>query len=440
MFDKNYFYCKSNNLDILFLYKIFTSKLFSLIKLSVSIGAIATVLLFSHSVMAQSFGYCIAQENKEKLAAKKPIPLLQSSPNLQVSVKQGDREYIISLDQNNKRRLLLTQLGEQEPVAQMTLAQEGGRIVDFVVGEDNWLWIDRNAIDYIMKVNLSSDAVYFESPTKLPELSARPCYFFQRLFNKCRPGEYNYSSSLNRVFVSGYPKKSWRKRNYIHLEFISGEEKPVPESLTEATFVADIPEWNGALFKQPSGEALFYDGNTVTNLSESFLKLNNGDRFKDWDIRKTAGGRSFLGKFKGRKKSEPLFLMELNSQPGFTPVYLPEDFDEKWLEPVTFSGDRDRLLWIISRKTIFAEVKRKVKAVVNLPPSFFINRLKNPALLASNKDNTLLFKVKEEETKSAANYLLKGIVDLDNCDTVIDFKRPITLRVKKKTSTENSSS
>ena len=439
MFYKNHLHYKSNNLNNLLFHKISTVKLFSLIKLSTGIGAIAITLLFSHKVVAQSFGgYCVARENKEKLAAKKPIGL-PKEPDLKVTVKKGDRQYIVSLDQNNNRRLLLTQVGEQKPVAQMTLAEEGGLIVDLAVGEDNWLWIDRNAIDYVMKINLSSDAIYFESPTTLPELSAQPCYFFQRLFDKCRPGQYNYSSSLDRAFVSGYPIKSWRKRNYLHLEFVSGNEKSVPEPLTEAVFIADVPEWNGALFRKPSGEALFYDGNTVTNLSQDFLELNNGDKFKDWDIRKTAGGRSFLGKFKGRKKGEPLFLMELKSQPGFTPVYLPEDFDEKWLEPVTFSGDPNRVLWIVTRKTIFAEAKRKVQAVINIPSSFFIKRLKNEALLAVNKDNTLLFTVKGGKTKSTANYLLKEIVDPDNCDTIIDLERSMTLKVEKKTPTENSS-
>ena len=440
MFYKNNFNYKPNNLNILLFYKIFALKLFSSIKLSTSMGAIATTLLFSHSVMAQSLKeYCIVRENKEELVAKKPLGLLYDTSDLKVTVNKDDRQYIISLDQNNRRKLLLTRVGEREPIAQMTLAQEGGHITNFTVGEDNWLWIDRNAIDYVMKINLLPNNPYFESPTRLPELSAQPCYLFQRLFKKCRPGQYNYSSSLNRVFVGGYPIKSWRKRNYLHLEFVSGEKKPVPESLMEAKFVGDIPEWNGALFRLSSGEALFYDGKTVTNLSEDFLKLNNGDKFKDWNIRKTAGGRSFLGKFKGRKNGDPLFLMELNSQPGFTPVYLPEDFNERWLEPVTLASDRDRILWIVTRKTIFAEVKRQLQAVVNLPQSFFIERLKN-RVLASNKDDTLLFPVKEKETKLTTNYLLKETAATDNCDTIInlDLDRSTILEVRGKTNTENT--
>ena len=439
MFHKNYFNYKSNNLNILFIYKILALKIFSSIKLSTTIGATATMLLFSHSVLAQSFeGYCIAKENKEKLAEKKPAALLQSSPDSKVTVKKGDREYTISLDRNNRRKLLLTQVGEREPIAQMTLIQEGGYITDFNLGEDNWLWINRNAIDYVMKVNFSSDAAYFESPTRLPELSARPCYLLTRLFKKCRPGQYNYSSSLNRVFASGYPIKSWKKRNYLHLEFVSGEEKPVPESLTEAKFIADIPEWNGALFRQPSGEALFYDGNTVINLSKDFFKLDNGDRFKDWNIKKTAGGRSFLGKFRGREKDEPLFLMELNSQPGLTPVYLPKDFNQKWLEPVTFANDPENILWIVTRKAIFAEVKRKAQTIVDLPPSFFIERLKYHTLLAIKENANLPFTVKNGKTELTTNYLLQETI-ANNCDTLVNFNKPTILKANQHSQTENNS-
>lgn len=442
MFDKNYFGRKFNRLSVSSISQILTLNIFESIRFSTTFGAIATVLLFSQSVVAQSFeGYCVTQKSEEELAAIKATSLLQAIPEPKVTVTKSDREYTISIDPNNRKKLLLTQAGQKEPVAQMTLAQEGGQIVDLDLGDNDWLWIDRNAVDYVMKVNLASNTPYFELPTKLPELSAQPCHFLRRLFKKCHPGNYSYSSSLGRVFIGGYPTTSWRKRNYLHLESIEGEQKAVPESLTEARFITDVPEWNGALFRQPSGEALFYNGDFVIDLSQDFLKLNNGKKFKDWDIRRTAGGRSFLGKFTGRTNNEPLFLMELDSKPGLMPVYLPEDLNDKWLEPFTFSEDPEHTLFIITRKAIFAEVGRKIQTVVNLPSSFAIKKLKEEDLnyIAQQDNKFILFKVRTNQTKLSTSYLLQGIVGTDKCDTVINFDKPITLKNNSKPKTENSS-
>ncbi len=405
--------------------------LFSTSNLLTIITAAATGLLFSQSVVAQSFsGYCISQKNNNPEEKKQPRLLLDESSS-PITVTRNDRIYAISVDNINQRKLLLKRAGEQSVISQTTLSQEGGQINNLILGEDNWLWIDRNAIDYIMKINFAEQSASFDPAIKLPELSAQPCHFFRRLFKKCRQGEYSYSSSLNRVFVSGYPTKSWRKQIYLHWEFVSGDKKSVPESLVEATFIADISEWNGALFQGKSGEALFYDGTKVINLSQDFLRLQNGKKFQNWDIRKTAGGRSFLGKFVGRTNNEPLFLMELKSTPGLKPVYLPKGFNSKWLELVTFPQDPKKILWIFARKAIFAEVKRKVQTIVRLPQFYFIKRLKPGSLSSSqqNNSNSVLFTVGKDKTKSTTDYLLLATSADADCETVIDIEKATILKL-----------
>ena len=432
MFDKkkdnNY---ETNDYSYLLIYKILAKKLFSMHHLFTMLGAIATTLLFSQSVLAQSFaGYCIVQKNDENLEQETRTILSQYEDSPSITVNKGDLSYVISVDETNKRKLILKQEGESLVIGQMTLSQEGGQIKNLTLGEDNWLWIDRNAIDYVMKINFGEKTSSFDPPLRLPELSAQPCHLIRRLLKKCHHGEYSYSSSLNRVFVSGYPTKSWRKNSYIHLEFIAGEEEPVPELLAQAIFIADVPEWKGALFRDISGEALFYDGTKVINLSQDFLQLKDGENFQNWDIKETAGGRRFLGNFSGRTDEEPLFLLEFKAKPGFKPVYLPEDFNNnKWLELVTVPQDPNRVLWIITRKAIFAEVKRRVQTIVGLPPSFFITRLK-PDSLASVKENdsSILFTVQKDQTKISQDYFLQTMSANYNCETIVDLEQPIILK------------
>ena len=280
-----------------------------------------------------------------------------------------------------------------------------------------------------MKINFSEQTPRFESLIKLPELSAEPCHLLRRIFKKCHTGEYNYSPSLDSIFVSGYPKKSWGKQNYVNLKFVQGKKLPVPELLEEATFIADVPEWNGALFRQPSGEALLYDGVKVINLSSDFLRLQNGKSFQNWEIRETAGGRKFIGKFSSRSSKDPQFLMELNAKPGFKPIYLPEDFDQGWLEIFTFSQDPELPLWIITRNILFAEINRRVQTLVRLPSSSFVQRrsLKSLDYDKQNGENVIPFVVRQDEAKSVTNYLLREISDDANCETILDFNQPIIL-------------
>ncbi|WP_229638739.1 hypothetical protein [Waterburya agarophytonicola] len=410
-----------------------SSKLFSTVHLSTSIGAIATTVLFSQSVLAESFGgYCIAQKNENNLKQEAREMLSEKEQDLAVTAERKNSQYTITVDRTNGKQLLLQQAGEKNAIDQMTLAPEGGQITDLILGQDDWLWIDRNAIDYMMKVHFAEDTANFDSPVKLPELSAQPCHLLRRLFKKCTRGEYNYSPSLGSVFVSGYPTRSWVKQKYIHLEFISGKRKPIPELLEQATFIADVPEWNGALFRNTTGEALFYDGAVVIDLSQDFLKLQGGENFQDWEVKKTAGGRTFMGKFASRTVEDPLFLMELTPKPGFKPVYLPEYFERNWLEVFTLPQDPDLTLWIVTGKAIFAEIDRRTQILVSLSPLSSIPKWKLHDWMAKQdieSDNqAILFSIQNETNQEITDYLLRDITANTNCEVVLDFEQPIILK------------
>lgn len=425
MFYNNYFKNKLAYFDTYNLQNLFIYQLGFTIRLSAVTGAIATSLLFSQTVLAE---YCILtqKENKPKQQARE-ISWQEDLPAVEVT-KNG-RQYTITVNEINPKQLLLKQTGKTEPLDQMTLEQKGGRIRDLVLGSDGWLWIDRRATDYLMKVNLSEQTPSFDAPKRLIELTDKPCHLLRRLLTECQPGEYNYSPSLNRVFISGYRKEGWRKQKYTHLEFVSGEQQPVPKLLKKAVFIADIPEWNGALFRQTSGEALFYNGDTVIDLSSDFLELENGENFQDWDVDKTLGGRTFIGKFKGRSPEDPLFLMELKAEPGLTPVYLPETLKHKWLEVFTFANDPKSTLWIVTRKFIFAQIDRRIQTAVKVSLSSFIDRpLINSLKERQLNPEALSFTIENVTTKSTTDYLFQLASNRKNCQMMVDFNQPIILK------------
>ena len=387
-----------------------------------SIAAAITSLFFSQSVLAQ---YCIFKEPEKSSSAPVEVSWNEDLPKVNV-IKNG-REYTITIDEINQNQLLLFESGETEPIAQMTL-ESGGLINEIALGQDDWLWINRNAINYIMKVDFSAETAYFDTPIKLPELTTSPCHIARRLLQECKLGEYNYSPSLNRVFVSGYSKKPWSKHNYVHSEYIQGEEQPIPEPLEQAVFIADIPEWNGALFRQPSGKAIFYDGVKILDISQDFLKLEEGQNFQDWDIRKTQGGRTFIGKFIKRSPEDPLFLLELTAQPGFSPIYLPEDFKYKWLEVATLPDDPKSNLWILTGKSIFTQTDGEIQTVASVASSSFIMRpqWENDGQRQINPE-AISLTIKNSTTESTTDYLFRLAWDRENCEIAIDFDQPIIL-------------
>lgn len=388
---------------------------------------IASTLIFSQTVLAESFGeYCVSKAKQTDV--KQQVALLQKSP--EVSFSRNGVTYRVIVDESIQRQLLLEQEGKSSAIDQMTLAPEGGYINHLVMGQDNWLWIDRNVIDYLMLIKFQNQKAYFDSPIQLPELSSKPCHLIRRLLKRCEKGEYNYSPSLNRVFVSGYPKQMWGKKKYTHLEYVSGQERPVPELLEKAVFIADVPEWHGAIFRDHSGEALFYDGVDVVNISQAFLGLAEGEKFQDWDVQKTLSGRTFLGKFIERSSNDPLLLMELKAKPGLTPVYLPEDFPDRWLEVFTMPNDPKSKLWIMTRSKIGAEIDHKIQTTVKLSSSSTIKRptLDHPLATEQSGGSTVSFTVKKNSSKSIINYFLRRSSPGVDCGQILDFGKPITLK------------
>jgi hypothetical protein len=385
-------------------------------------------LAIAQSAVAETFSqYCISSTKQTITKPKPQETLLEAALPQPVTKAQQNRTFNIAVDEFNNLTLLLKFADNSEPVGEITLPEEGGIITDLILGKDNWLWVDRTVADYLIEVKFQGKTSYFNPPKELPELHTEPCSVIKRVLNKCQVERNSYYSTvLNRAFVSGYPHQGWGRKKYRHLEFISGEEKSVPKALAKADFVADVPQWHGALFREPSGEALLYDGKAVTNVSDDFLRLEEGDKFKDWEVQTTLNGRIFLGKFFGRFPDDPLFLLEPQQQPHLKPIYLPSELEYGWLRLFTVPSDRESNLWIITDNKILTEVNQKIQIVAYIPESSSISHPNSVEQLA---DGTISLIIKNETSNSSSNYFLRKFSSPEECE--IMFKPTVAHNVNK---------
>jgi hypothetical protein len=265
----------------------------------------------------------------------------------------------------------------------------------------------------------------FVFPPELPELYTRPCTVFGRFFGNCDLNTYfSYSTTLDRVFIQGH-RETFLGPDFISLEVTRDRIKPDPELIALAGFVGDIPQWNGALFQNSSGDALFYDGVTVTNLSKDFCQLERGEEFKGWSWQKTIGGREFLARYTypitAKNPSYPLFIMELEAQPGFKPIFLPKTVQNTWLELFTLKNDSR--LWGITGNSILAEVGGRLKTVATIPKSFLMNVPR-----WESTDGSILFDVLDQNnTELTTSFFLRQASPTANCEVMLDADKPVSL-------------
>ncbi len=174
---------------------------------------------------------------------------------------------------------------------------------------------------------------FIGSVENLPELYKNPCNIISI---ECIPKTFfSYSPTLDRVFIQGY-RKTFLGRGFVHLEISKSGTKSVPKALVESYFDIDIPALNRVLFEgKHSKEALFYDGNHVTNLSAYFPKLKWKKEVRNWWFKETSEGRMFLVVDFINSKGYP-FLMELKPGLDFTFISVPKELRNTYIQPGLF--------------------------------------------------------------------------------------------------------
>ena len=248
---------------------------------------------------------------------------------------------------------------------------------------------------------------FIDSVENLPELYSQPCNNFYRFFwGECeRKTFFSYSPTLNKAFIQGHRRTDWGG-DFAHLEISPSGTKSVPEPLVNSGFLEDLPTLNGAVFKSNKGEALFYNGNLVTNLSSHFPEQkktkNNG---RSWNLKKTLEGRIFIVDDGFYSKRRP-FVMELktgiNTGINVDFVSVPQKIaNQSW---DFFTLNKDAKLWVLSEQSILTEIDGKLKQVVIISPPNIINFYINVKQLA---DGSISFQIENKSTELTKNYFFE---------------------------------
>jgi len=265
---------------------------------------------------------------------------------------------------------------------------------------------------------------FIDSVENLPELHSQPCHKFYRfVWGECeRKTFFSYSPTLNKAFIQGHRRTDWGG-DFVHLEISESGTKSVPEALISSGFVEDVPALNGALFQGRSkGEALFYDGDKVTNISNYFPQSKNRKQGLRWYPIQTFNGRVFLAVDFIRTKDYPL-IMELKSGLKFRFIPIPKKLkNASWLELYTLH--KDSQLWGLSRNVVVAEIGNTLKSVVIIPPSFSIN---SSIYTGQLLDGSIQLQIKQESTGLKMIYFLRKASPTANCEIMLDLDKPVEL-------------
>jgi hypothetical protein len=381
----------------------------------------------SHSALAESLdGYCISKagqmQRRKEIQNNSTYEALSTLSQSITFFRDGEKFAIVP----NSTSVLLLRQEDQKVISRLEyFLEKDDSISSLYLTKDNRLFIQANLNNYMTKLDLDTSVPRLESPTKLPTLYRQRCSRFNNwLVGGCYVGGLSYSPTLDRVFIWGYRQTSWGwGGDFVHLEITSEQEKSVPDLLVNSDFLEDIPMLNGALFQSNSGEALFYDGSNVTNLSSYFpnQKRRKKSQRRNWDFLETSEGRAFFVDLDPRSKGSP-FLMELKTGPNLTSIPIPKELENTWLK--LFTLPNDSRLWGITRNSILAEIKGELQNVVIVPSSsYFVG----PAYIYQLADGSLSFQVENKTTESTTNYFLKHASPTANCEVMLDADKPVLL-------------
>jgi hypothetical protein len=236
--------------------------------------------------------------------------------------------------------------------SRVSVPQADSNIVSIDLGKSEWLWVDGRDIDYMVKINLTSDPPTFGSPIELPELVVEPCSYLSSFFQLCARSQGTYSIVLDRVFIYGHRLTFLGLPDFVSFEMIAGQLKQLPPKLHDAYYMADVPKLNGVLFKNNANEVLFYDGIKVISLL--------GSSSDWWEVSVPPPNERTILAFGIKAR----FLLELIKGPVLVPVSVPSKVLESRGVQSFFKMPNDPRLWIMNDYSIVTEVKGSLKPVV----------------------------------------------------------------------------
>jgi hypothetical protein len=378
------------------------------------IAVIATTLLVPPAIAKPLVAYCLSQTDQKQV--KSPLLRINEPARVTVSVNSVPLQIVASGD-----HLLLKHGKETTPLAQIRAPQYEFKKIDaLALGKDGWLWIDGYETDYMASLNIQGTIPTLGTPIALPELYIEPCSYWGRFWGVCRRSQGIYSLKLQRAFITGHPVTFLGRSNLVSFEMSQGTAKPLPTKAQGSYFVTDIPKSNGVLMRGNSGEALFYDGATVTTLLAGSPLQSAGDTLPKWHIESTSDARTFLTSV--GHLGNPPFLAEIKTGPKLMPLSIPDELGKGWLS--LFSLPNNSRIWGMTRHSILVEVGDSLRTVVIVSAPSFID---GPAGIMQTHNESIGFVVRNERKGSSPDYFLVHTSPKSNCKAILNPDKPILL-------------
>jgi hypothetical protein len=328
---------------------------------------VSTILITSHT-FAESLGaYCISQigqkppppKSVERTNEPAQVTFAVQGKSFRVVAPPLSRHDLILVDENNNR------------LGRIRAHQEHGVIKSLALGKNGWLWINGDHTDYVAHIEFSQTPPTVSKPKQLPELYGKPCSYLGRWLANCLNAGGEYSRTLDRVFVTGYPVSLfgmplWPRK--VSYEVVEGQVRRLPKQLQGARLngvtrntstYEDFPNLNGVLFRGISGDALFYDGMTVTPLLEPFHGHGKNETWTGWsDHLMLDSKRIFINIFTDRRS----VIGELTAGPKLRLITAPKEIIANWTRYLEFPNDAR--LFLEFRGGLLAEVDGALRKVV----------------------------------------------------------------------------
>ena len=118
------------------------------------------------------------------------------------------------------------------------------------------------------------------------------CNRWHRWFNGGCPVSIIYhSQTLGRAIITGYYLTD-SGHKWTTVEIVAGEIKVLESPKPIGNIAADLSNYNGAILRGRLNEALFYDGNQITELELELSRKQFSGQYPIWKVRKI---RDYVG-------------------------------------------------------------------------------------------------------------------------------------------------
>lgn|GEM_PF-1209060 len=363
-------------------------------------------------------GYCLTRVGpKQSPTAAQTVEEETAEVRFSIFSVRGERFHVAA----SYDRLLLTQGDNPTPLAQIPVPQREFRIIDaLILGEDSWLWIDGDEIDYMARLDLQQQPPTLGQPVALPDLTEQPCPALFHFLGSCMRAQGRYSNTLNWAFITGHRVTLLGWPSLVSFEIVAGEAKRLPGKFHGTDFEIDIPHLSGSLLRGRAGEALFYDGVSITPLLTDFPDRPKNDTGVEWLVDTDNPGRTFL-KSPALEGRQP-FLMELQPGPTLNPIPLPDDIKDGGLYPFVFSDDPH--LWVISKHSVAVQIDGRLQTVAIVPDPYFTHL---PERIGRAPEEALVFSVGTKGIAVYSRYFLVRASPTTPCMAPLNPNQPLSL-------------